>query len=300
MYGYKVSFEGFPNTVVACETKITNYSWNNSHLENMLEICITNTEYLERYFDGKEHIYKNVNALSCTVAEEGAHSKSLPQKEVGVTSVIVTFDKLYIEKKELNAEDARDNSVILLPGFTDDITSDKLIEFNILLHKYIHYNSEDTEQYKLMRYSVFYEIIAKLDAYVRRQILQNNEEIYRYNQYYIKKVNSIIQKKYSKRISCEEIAKEIGISSGYLSAMYKKATGITVSDYIIMTRMKKAEELLKDPNIPTSRIAAAVGYENECSFRKRFKRHFGMNVKEYRIIKHGNAMYHNKPTAQEE
>ncbi len=300
MYGYKVRFEGFPKTVVACETKVKNYSWNNSHPDNMLEIGISKAEYLVRYFKGREHIYKNVNALSCTVAEEGAYSKSLPEKEVSVTSVIVTFDKLNIEKKELDVKDARDTSVILLPDFADDITSDKLIEFNILLHKYIHYNSADTEQYKLMRYSVFYEIIAKLDSYARREILKNNEELYKYNQYYIKKVNSIIQKSYNKRISCEDIAKEIGISNGYLSAMYKKATGITVSDYIIMTRMKKAEELLKDPNIPTSRIAAAVGYENESSFRKRFKKYFAMNVKEYRIIKNGNAMYHNKPTVQSE
>lgn len=101
MYGYKVRFEGFPKTVVACETKVKDYSWNNSHPDNMLEIGISKAEYLVRYFKGREHIYKNVNALSCTVAEEGAYSKSLPEKEVSVTSVIVTFDKLNIEKKSL-------------------------------------------------------------------------------------------------------------------------------------------------------------------------------------------------------
>lgn len=298
MYGYKITFEGFPKTVAAFETKITDYNWINKHPDNMLEIGISKTDYIVRALNNIEHTYQSINSLSCTVAEEGAYSYSTPDTEVNITSLIVTFDKLNVVKKELDKDDVNDHSVLLLPNFDPAVTADHLNEINILMHKYIHYNSQNTLSNNLMKVSILYEILTKMDAYTRRQLSQDAEKMYMYNQYYIKKINSMIHKAYNTKISSSVIAKELGISNGYLSSMYKKATGITISEYILMTRMKKAEEFLKNNNLSTGKIAAMVGYENESSFRKRFKQYFGLNIKEYKIIKQGHALYHEKPTKQ--
>ena len=78
--------------------------------------------------------------------------------------------------------------------------------------------------------------------------------------------------------------------------MYKKTTGRTILEYLLMYRMRKAEALLENSNMPTAKIALAVGFEDENYFRKKFKQYFGMNIREYKSIKRGNTLYHDKPT----
>ncbi|MBE7042741.1 MAG: helix-turn-helix domain-containing protein [Ruminococcaceae bacterium] len=267
MYGYKVSFEGFPKTIVACETTVTNYSWENIHPDNMLEISISKADSITKVWCNQKTVFRKVHALSCTTAEQNFFSYSEPETEVSITSVIVTFDKLNVVKKEFEPEDANDSSLLLLPAFLPDLSEQELNECNILLHKYIHYNTEKSASNKLMCCSVLYELLSKIDAIVRKQ-LSKEKEAYLYNQYYIKKVHSIVQKKYHTKLTASEIARELGISGGYFSSMYKRATGKTFSEYLLMTRMAKAEELLKNSDFSTSKIATAVGFENDRSCSK--------------------------------
>ena len=93
MYGYKIKFEGYPKTVIACETKVRDYCWRNTHTSDMLEISISRTDYIARYENGRLSEYENIHAISCKTAEEDCYSYSNPETEVEITSVIVTFDK---------------------------------------------------------------------------------------------------------------------------------------------------------------------------------------------------------------
>ncbi len=299
MYGYKITFEGFPKPIIACETVVTNYYWNNTHPENMLEISISKADYIVRYRNNREQHYRNFHSLGCSVHSPGEYSYSTPETKVNILSVIVTFDRIQLIKKELNEEDIGDCSALLLPDCISDISEETLHEFSILLHQYIHYNTDKTEPNKTKCCSILYDILYKLDFYTRKQLSQSKKE-YLYNQYYIKKIHSIVQKNFHKKITTAIIAEELGISSNYLSIMYKKATGNTFSNYLIGVRMTKAEELLKADQLPIKEIAEATGFENESSFRKRFKQYFGMNIKEYKMIQKGQTLYHNKPVKKKE
>lgn len=299
MYGYKITFEGFPNPIIACETVVTNYYWNNTHPENMLEISISKADDIVRCKNNREQHYRDFHSLGCTVHSPGEYSYSTAETEVSILSVIVTFDRLNIVKKELNEEDIGDYSALLLPDCISDISEETLHEFSILLHQYIHYNTDKTEPNKIKCCSILYEILHKLDFYTRKRLSQNKKE-YLYNQYYIKKIHSMIQKNYHKKIKTAQIAKELGISSNYLSIMYKNATGNTFSNYLTGVRMTKAEELLKTDHLSVKEIAEATGFENESSFRKRFKQYFGINIKEYKMIQKGQTLYHNKPVKKKE
>ena len=77
--------------------------------------------------------------------------------------------------------------------------------------------------------------------------------------------------------------------------MYKYITGINFSEQLLNVRMKHAEKLLIDRNIPTAKVAELCGFCDESYFRKKFKCFFGINVKECRQIKNGLTLYHAKP-----
>ncbi len=72
------------------------------------------------------------------------------------------------------------------------------------------------------------------------------------------------------------IAEHFNLTERYLSEFYKKNTGVNLSAYIEDVRMKKAQELLKD-GAPVGEVAARVGYMNVNTFRRAYRRQFGVN-----------------------
>lgn len=58
----------------------------------------------------------------------------------------------------------------------------------------------------------------------------------------------------------EMIAEQVFLNPDHLTRLLKKETGHSISDYVIMERIKLAKELLTQTNIPISVIATSVGY----------------------------------------
>ncbi len=80
----------------------------------------------------------------------------------------------------------------------------------------------------------------------------------------------------------EEASIQVGLSPNYLSRIFKRKMGKNFSEYLFEVKMKKAALLLKDVNLRTYEIAAAVGYDNPKNFSRAFKSHYGMTPREYR------------------
>ena len=57
--------------------------------------------------------------------------------------------------------------------------------------------------------------------------------------------------------------------------------GINYYDYLCRLRIDKAKKLLEEPEYNISSIAIKVGYENENSFRRTFKRYEGIAPNDY-------------------
>ncbi|MBB6694029.1 response regulator [Cohnella xylanilytica] len=80
----------------------------------------------------------------------------------------------------------------------------------------------------------------------------------------------------------EEIARHVFLNPAYLSRLYKKETGIALSEYILQARMEKSKALLAETNRKVSDIAETVGYANLSHFAKVFRKTVGIGPKEYR------------------
>jgi two-component system response regulator YesN len=82
--------------------------------------------------------------------------------------------------------------------------------------------------------------------------------------------------------SREDLASYVFLNEAYISRLFRKETGFSLSDYILQERMKKAAELLKGTNESVSQVAVNLGFGNFSYFARMFKRVYGVTPHEFR------------------
>jgi len=83
------------------------------------------------------------------------------------------------------------------------------------------------------------------------------------------------------------IADEIGLSTGYLSGLFKKLFGLSFQDYVLKHRLDKAKLLLLSTDMKNYEIAEAIGFDDPNYFSTRFKMVFGCSPKQYKKNQEG-------------
>jgi AraC-like DNA-binding protein/mannose-6-phosphate isomerase-like protein (cupin superfamily) len=82
--------------------------------------------------------------------------------------------------------------------------------------------------------------------------------------------------------SVGELAAEVALSRSAFSARFRQVVGESPKRYITRTRLAHAAALLHQTDASLAEIALKVGYSNEFSFAKAFKRTFGIAPGTYR------------------
>ncbi|MDO5405934.1 MAG: AraC family transcriptional regulator [Eubacteriales bacterium] len=85
-----------------------------------------------------------------------------------------------------------------------------------------------------------------------------------------------IEENYTQLLSVNEMAKELNVSSSYLSQCFKKETGTGIKRYLTMRRMQEAKKLLMNTDVSVNAVAIAVGYDDYRQFSKMFKAFTGV------------------------
>lgn len=83
-------------------------------------------------------------------------------------------------------------------------------------------------------------------------------------------------------LSREQIAASVYLNPAYLSRLFKRETGLSLTDYIVSQRIDTAKALLIEGASKISNIAEATGYSHLSYFAKSFKRMVGMTPQEFR------------------
>jgi AraC-like DNA-binding protein len=83
-------------------------------------------------------------------------------------------------------------------------------------------------------------------------------------------------------ISHEEIANKVQLNSQYLSRLFRKEVGITVSEYIQQTKIDEAKKLLAFSKTPIPEICSMLNFNDQSYFTKVFKKIVGVTPKKYR------------------
>ncbi|WP_010175337.1 response regulator transcription factor [Bacillus coahuilensis] len=98
----------------------------------------------------------------------------------------------------------------------------------------------------------------------------------------MRKVEEYLKEYYHEDIKLQDIADTFYISREYISRKFKEHFHLTITDYLVDLRMKKAMELLDRTNLKVYEIAEKVGYVDDKYFRKVFKKFAGVTPNDYR------------------
>lgn len=83
-------------------------------------------------------------------------------------------------------------------------------------------------------------------------------------------------------IKSRTIAETFHLSPNYIGIYIKKHLGISLQQYIMETKMKMAERLLKQSNLNINEVAEKLGFTDAAHFNKAFKKHSGVTPSEFK------------------
>ena len=84
-----------------------------------------------------------------------------------------------------------------------------------------------------------------------------------------------IAENFREQISLSRVAAELGVARNYLSALFRRETGVTLTEYIHQLRIRKALVLLRSGQRSLSEVAFEVGYQSYRHFYRNFVRLVG-------------------------
>jgi AraC-like DNA-binding protein len=87
---------------------------------------------------------------------------------------------------------------------------------------------------------------------------------------------------YAEKYERSELSKKFGLNEDYMGQVFKKATGMNISNYINNNRINAAKELLSNTGAKIIDVAYHVGFDNLTHFHRQFKKQTGCTPNEYR------------------
>lgn len=138
-----------------------------------------------------------------------------------------------------------------------------------LLERYLY--CADLREQKLLLLEVYEQVTALL-----------NSKSEAHPNFVIDRVRQIIQNRYMEQLSIASLADEVFLTSTYLCALFKQATGQTVNEFMTDVRIEHAKVLLANPHIKLYDVCYKVGYLSPSYFSKIFKKYTRMTPSEFR------------------
>jgi AraC family transcriptional regulator len=98
----------------------------------------------------------------------------------------------------------------------------------------------------------------------------------------LRQVDDLIEPALSERLYVEDIAKTLGLSSGFFTRAFKAAVGKTPHDYIVDRRLARARQLIATSGMPLANVALACGFTSQAHMTSQFRRRLGITPAAFR------------------
>ena len=95
-------------------------------------------------------------------------------------------------------------------------------------------------------------------------------------------VKNYIRSHLDENLTRESLAAMVYLTPDYLSHLFKRETGFSLTNYIIYERIEEAKRLLAGTSQNISDIATRCGFQNISYFSKQFRRFTGVTPREFR------------------
>lgn len=148
------------------------------------------------------------------------------------------------------------------PVYLDDLSSRYAREIELI--------TSDSEEHRLQ-----HEMLRKYCLLVKTHSLKGYSPI-------IQKIITHITLSLSEDLSLKALSEQFCISPTYLSALFKKETGATLTDFVNRKRIESSLFLLNSTELQIQTIAVSCGIPDLNYFTRLFKKYMGSTPTEYR------------------
>lgn len=200
-----------------------------------------------------------------------AQSYSLSSKNAEVFHLTLSYE-VTMNNKDTDIEYIFQGNSVEHPQ-TADYEVVKFINSILQLYVFKEYNQN------AFVYQNYFGLIGILEKNYRKKIVLDRKKSA------IKKIEELkfyIDNNFNKEIKLSEIASSLFLSEQYLSRLFSKEIGISISDYTIQKRLEKVRNELLHTEKSVIDIAYEAGFSNINSFNRIFKKNQGMTPSDYR------------------
>lgn len=139
-----------------------------------------------------------------------------------------------------------------------------------------------SEQAAIIRCGSFQDYLQRIEGFIRNVLEEDRRMRTQRSNYPVECAKAYISEHLAESFRLEDIAEKVMLTPSYLSTLFKKEVGETISDYTQRLRLEKAKNLLRTTNLNLNEIAAQVGYTDPKHFSKMFKKMLGVRPQDYR------------------
>jgi AraC-like DNA-binding protein len=100
--------------------------------------------------------------------------------------------------------------------------------------------------------------------------------------YKVRRVVDFIGAHIDQPIRLEHLSAAAAVSPFHFHRQFKMSTGVTPHQYVVRMRIKRAQALLAESDLPLVEVAARVGFTDQSQFTNKFRRLTSMTPKVYR------------------
>jgi AraC family transcriptional regulator len=92
----------------------------------------------------------------------------------------------------------------------------------------------------------------------------------------LRRIDELIEARLDTRLTVQDLAEALGLSTGFFARAFKRATGRAPHDYIIDRRMARARLLLRDRRLGLASVALASGFASHAHMTATFRSRLGI------------------------
>jgi transcriptional regulator GlxA family with amidase domain len=98
----------------------------------------------------------------------------------------------------------------------------------------------------------------------------------------VQRAQRYLEQNLNHEVDISDLSKQVNISDRQLSRRFSKALDCSPLQYLQQVRINRACNLLELTQLPSSKIVYEIGYQDESSFRRLFKKQMDMTMEGYR------------------